>query len=156
MSAQNGKAARLPDVPLARMVEDIVGRKGSLGLLELSAAGVTRPAALQRACPGLSAKVMAERLRKMVRFGILERVVRGEKLPLEVYCRMTAFGERFQGLLREVRRLEEDLHARALDALPNGREEPPTGRRSPGAYRLSLPVPARSLFALRCRRRARS
>ncbi|MEJ5357477.1 MAG: winged helix-turn-helix transcriptional regulator [Desulfobacterales bacterium] len=109
MSAQNGKAAGVPDISVARMVEDIVGCKWSLGLLELSAAGVTRPAAMQRACPGLSAKVMNERLKKMVRFGILERVACGEKPPFEVHYRMTAFGKRFCGLLSEVRRLQEEI-----------------------------------------------
>ncbi len=119
MSAKNGKAARLPNVSVARMVEEIVGCKWSLGLLELSAAGITRPAALQRACPGLSAKVMNERLRKMVRFGILERVAHGEKPPFEVHYRMTAFGKRFCGLLSEVRRLQEEVDRSAFISEPS-------------------------------------
>lgn len=98
-------------IPVARMVEDIVGCKWSLRLLELSAAGVTRPAEMQRACPGLSAKVMNERLKKMVRFGILERSAYGEKPPLVVHYRLTAFGERFQDLLHEMHRLQEALDA---------------------------------------------
>lgn len=119
MNAQDGKAARLPDVSVARLVEEIVGCKWSLGLLELCAAGVSRPAALQRACPGLSAKVMNERLRKMVRFGILERVARGEKPPFEVHYRMTAFGKRFSRLLREVRRLQEEIDRGAPSSEPS-------------------------------------
>ncbi len=109
MSVEKGKALRSADISVARRIEDVVGCKWSLGLLELSAAGVTRPAEMQRACPGLSAKVMNERLKKMVRFGILERVARGEKPPLEVHYRLTTFGEHFRRLLGEVRRLQEEV-----------------------------------------------
>jgi len=88
------------------MVESIVGCKWSVRLLDLCADGQRRPSAFLRACPGLSAKVMNERLKKMSRFGILERRVFGEKPPVEVEYRMTSFGRRFMGILREVRRLQ--------------------------------------------------
>ena len=58
------------DIHVASMVESIVGCKWSLSLLRLAADGTSRPSALLRACPGLSAKVMNERLQKMQRFGI--------------------------------------------------------------------------------------
>jgi DNA-binding HxlR family transcriptional regulator len=60
-----------------------------------------------RACPGLSAKVMNERLRKMTHFGIVQRAVFGERPPLEVEYRLTPFGRRFMRILDEVRRLQE-------------------------------------------------
>ncbi|MDR7418860.1 MAG: helix-turn-helix domain-containing protein [Armatimonadota bacterium] len=94
-------------VSVAAMVESIVGCKWSVRLLQLCAAGYHRPSALLRACPGLSAKVMNERLRKMIRFGILRRTVFGEKPPVEVEYRLTPFGLRFMGILEEVRRLQE-------------------------------------------------
>ena len=96
-------------IPVAAMVESIVGCKWSLRLLDLCSEGVSRPSAILRACPGLSTKVMNERLRKMTRFGILERSVYGEKPPLEVEYRLTPFGRRFMGILREVRLLQEDV-----------------------------------------------
>ena len=67
------------DIPVASMVESIVGCKWSLSLLRLAADGTSRPSALLRACPGLSAKVMNERLQKMQRFGIVRRTVVGDK-----------------------------------------------------------------------------
>lgn len=76
-------------------------------LLDLCAEGHRRPSAFLRACPGLSAKVMNERLAKMRRFGILERSVYGEKPPVEVEYRLTPFGTRFLGILAEVRRLQQ-------------------------------------------------
>ena len=96
-------------VPVAAMVESIVGCKWSVRLLQFCAQGHTRPSALLRACPGLSAKVMNERLRKMVRFGIIDRVVCGEKPPIEVAYLLTPFGRRFKGILDEVRRLQEAM-----------------------------------------------
>ena len=60
-------------VPVAAMVEGIVGCKWALSLLDHLEQGVRRPGELQRRVDGLSTKVMNERLRKMVRFGILAR-----------------------------------------------------------------------------------
>jgi DNA-binding HxlR family transcriptional regulator len=104
------------------MVENIVGCKWSVRLLQLCADGYTRPSALLRACPGLSAKVMNERLRKMVRFGIVRRSVQGEKPPIEVEYLLTPFGRRFLGIIDEVRRLQE-----AVDrgTIPRGEEARP-------------------------------
>ncbi len=93
-------------VPVASMVESIVGCKWSVRLLDLCAEGHSRPSELLRACPSLSAKVMNERLRKMVRFGIVERTVHGDKPPVEVTYALTPFGLRFMRILDEVRRLQ--------------------------------------------------
>lgn len=95
------------------MVESIVGCKWSVRILEQLALGPVRPSALQRGCPGLSTKVMNERLRKLVRFGIAERTVFGEKPPVEVQYALTTFGLRFQAILDEVRRLQRDLDGQA-------------------------------------------
>jgi DNA-binding HxlR family transcriptional regulator len=96
------------------MVESIVGCKWSVRLLQLCADGHTRPSAFLRACPGLSAKVMNERLRKMIRFGIVRRAVFGDKPPVEVEYRLTSFGLRFMRILEEVRRLQEAVDQAAV------------------------------------------
>src|SRR5687767_11021036 len=96
-------------VSVAEMVESIVGCKWSMRILRLCAEGLTRPSAFLRACPGLSAKVMNERWRKMLRYGIVERTVLGEKPPVEVEYRLTPFGRRFIGILDEVRRLQDEV-----------------------------------------------
>jgi DNA-binding HxlR family transcriptional regulator len=100
---------------VASMVEKIVGCKWSVSVLGLIADGSHRPSALLRNCPGLSAKVMNERLRKMIRFGILERTVLGEKPPVEVQYRLTPFGRRFLGILDEVSRLQDAVDQRAIE-----------------------------------------
>lgn len=95
--------------PVASIVESIIGCKWSVRLLQLCTEGYSRPSALLRACPGLSAKVMNERLHKMIRFGILQRTVFGEKPPVQVEYRLTPFGLRFMRIIDEVRRLQEAL-----------------------------------------------
>ena len=89
----------------ARMVEDIVGCKWSLTVLGMIADGVQRPGAMQRRVPGLTAKVLNERLRKLLRFGIIEREIFAE-VPPRVEYRLTAFGRRFDVVLREIAALD--------------------------------------------------
>jgi DNA-binding HxlR family transcriptional regulator len=109
MSARKEPKENSP-TSVALMVEDIVGSKWSMRLLELVAEGCSRPGILLRACSGLSAKVMNERLRKMVRFGIMQRNVVGEKPPLEVQYQLTPFGNRFKKLIEEVCQLQEAVN----------------------------------------------
>lgn len=101
-------------IPVAAMVESIIGCKWSLGILGLLAARCHRPSALLRASPGLSAKVMNERLQKMMRFGIVNRTVFGEKPPVEVEYMLTPFGRRFMRIIEEVRRLQESVDRESL------------------------------------------
>jgi len=90
---------------VARMVEEIVGCKWSLHVLQQIRAGVCRPGALERSAPGLTAKVLNERLSKMLRFGILERVVYPEAPPRVEY-RLTEFGLRFTRILDAIDELQ--------------------------------------------------
>jgi DNA-binding HxlR family transcriptional regulator len=94
----------------ARMVEDIVGCKWSLTVLGLVASGVSRPGAMQKRVPGLTAKVLNERLRKLLRFGIIERQVYAEVPPRVEYA-LTVFGRRFEGVLREIEKLDGSVRA---------------------------------------------
>jgi len=111
--AQRG-LARERDV--AAMVEGVVGCKWSVRILRLIADGTARPSAIQRACPGLSAKVMNERLAKLLHFGIARRTVEGQRPPLRVTYALTPFGRSFAGVLDEIRRLQALVDARDLSA----------------------------------------
>ena len=57
---------------------------------------------------------MNERMRKMTRFGIVQRTVFGEKPPIQVEYVLTSFGRRFMGVLDEVRRLQEAVDDGAI------------------------------------------
>lgn len=94
---------------VALRVECVLGCKWSIRLLQLVAQGCSRPSAILRACPGLSAKVMNERWRMMIRHGIVRRTVMGDRPPIQVEYALTPFGERFIGVLDEVRRLQHDV-----------------------------------------------
>jgi DNA-binding HxlR family transcriptional regulator len=99
-------------VSVAGMVESIVGCKWSLTVLGLIRAGVVRPGAMEHAVPGLTTKVLNERLHKLVRFGIVERTAYAE-VPPRVEYTLTAFGRRFLRLLDDVEQLQHEV-----DALP--------------------------------------
>ena len=98
--------ATLPKV--ARMVEDIVGCKWSLAVLGAVRGGVCRPGAMEHAIDGLSKKVLNERLAKLVRFGILDKHAYAE-MPPRVEYRLTAFGDRFCGLLDGIDALQREI-----------------------------------------------
>lgn len=99
-----------PDGPftVAGMVESIVGCKWSLTVLHLVRQGIVRPGAMEHAVPGLSAKVLNERLRKLTRYGILDKHSYAE-IPPRVEYRLTEFGGRFAALLDSVSSLQDDL-----------------------------------------------
>lgn len=96
---------------VSAMVEDIVGCKWSLSVLAAVREGIHRPGAIQRSLAGLSAKVMNERLRKLTRYGILERRSFAE-IPPRVEYHVTAFGHRFGELIDGIERLQQSLEGR--------------------------------------------
>ncbi|HYE74564.1 MAG TPA: helix-turn-helix domain-containing protein [Blastocatellia bacterium] len=102
-------------VSAARMVEEIVGCKWSLSILQLVRTGVNRPGAMERSVEGLTAKVLTERLKKLVDYGILQREAYAE-IPPRVEYHLTMFGEKFMGILDVVNQLEKELdNARNLN-----------------------------------------
>jgi DNA-binding HxlR family transcriptional regulator len=89
------------------MVEDIVGCKWSLAVLDQVRSGTLRPGAIEHAIPGLSQKVLNERLRKLTRYGILSRRSYPE-VPPRVEYSLTRFGEKFSGILDRIQELERE------------------------------------------------
>ena len=90
------------------MVENIVGCKWSMAVLGMVQQGIHRPGAMEHALPGLSKKVLNERLKKLVRFGILERQAYAE-VPPRVEYRLSPFGRKFARLIRDIEALQRDL-----------------------------------------------
>lgn len=56
-----------------RSLEDVVGCKWSAGVVAALAAGVQRPGELERYIPGISKKILLERLRKLLAYGLITR-----------------------------------------------------------------------------------
>lgn len=98
-----------PGVPIsvASIIEDCLGCKWTLHVLTQVRAGIQRPGRLERSAEGLTAKVLAERLSKLVRFGILEKTSFPE-VPPRVEYSLTLFGERLMGILDQVTQLQQD------------------------------------------------
>jgi DNA-binding HxlR family transcriptional regulator len=83
------------------LVEDVLGCKWTLELLGALARGLCRPAQLRRAVPGISVKVLNERLTKLRRFGVVER----RALPsrrLHVEYRLTPKGRELARLMARI------------------------------------------------------
>ncbi|MEO1767267.1 winged helix-turn-helix transcriptional regulator [Thiobacter aerophilum] len=90
---------------VARMMEEVLGCKWSLAVLDSVRRGVCRPGAIERAIGGISTKVLNERLRKLVRYGVLEKLSYPE-IPPRVEYRLTGFGQRFVSILEQIEALE--------------------------------------------------
>lgn len=94
-----------------QMMESVIGCKWSLTVINLVRQGVKRPGAMEHAIDGLSAKVLNERLVKLVRFGILDKTSYPE-VPPRVEYHITDFGREFARLLDEVDQLEQRIGVR--------------------------------------------
>jgi DNA-binding HxlR family transcriptional regulator len=89
------------------MVEEVLKCKWAMTVLDLARQGVRRPGAMVMTVDGLTKKVLNERLKKLVRFGILDRVAYPE-IPPRVEYGLTPFGKKFIGILEAIENLDED------------------------------------------------
>jgi len=85
---------------------DVFKCKWTLEILDAITQGINRPGRLERALPGLTQKVLQERIRKLERYGIIERVAY-PVIPPHVEYRFTERGERLIELLRAIRQFAE-------------------------------------------------
>ena len=95
---------------VGQMVESIVGCKWSLAVLAALRAGVVRPGEVERRCAGISSKVLYERLRKLERFGLVQRHVH-EVVPPHVEYHFTPHGERFLTILDAIDEVQRGFDA---------------------------------------------
>ena len=99
-----------PGPSVAAVVEDIVGCKWTLHVLAQVRGGVARPGQLVRTADGLTTKALNERLAKLVRYGVLERVAYAE-VPPRVEYRLTPFGKKLNTVLDAIAALQADVDA---------------------------------------------
>ena len=91
------------------LLEEVIGCRWTISVLGAVARGIKRPGALERHIEGISAKVLADRLRHFTRAGIFERVQFPE-IPPRVEYRLTDFGRKFLRLLNEVEKLQSEIN----------------------------------------------
>ena len=88
-------------------------------------AWVHRPGQLERFIPGISTKVLTERLRRMLAYGLITRTEYPE-VPLRVEYHLTPVGEKLASVIEQLRALETELFA-----LPSSRMTVVAGLSSP-------------------------
>ena len=89
-----------------RCLEDVIGCKWSVSVLLTAGDGVTRPGAMEKNIPGISTKVLSERLRKLTKYGLLEQHRYPESPPRTEY-KLTVFGREVVALVARIRGLDD-------------------------------------------------
>ncbi len=98
-----------------RQLEDVIGCKWSVSVLQAVGAGISRPGALERHIEGISTKVLSERLRKLTRYGLLEKHVFAEVPPRTEYS-LTPNGLKLVGIIGQIRHLDDEMGREAQPA----------------------------------------
>lgn len=88
-------------------ISEVLKCKWTLAILDAIARGVRRPSQVQRALPGLTAKVLNERVAKLERYGIIEREV-FQEVPPHVEYRLTDKGAKLVRLLEQIRQFVDE------------------------------------------------
>ena len=96
----------LPERAAYRRLEDVVGCKWSAAVLAAIGCGVTRPGQLERFIPGISTKVLNERLRKLLDYQLITRREFTGKAQRVEY-RLTANGRKLSIIIDQIRDLDE-------------------------------------------------
>lgn len=109
-SGKKTKHLQIAERKAYHRLEDVVGCKWSAGVLAAIGRGVTRPGQLERFIPGISTKVLNERLRKLVDFRLITRTEIPGKVPRTEYA-LTATGTRLSSIIESIRDLDEEHDA---------------------------------------------
>lgn len=101
------KHLSLADRTVYHRLEDVVGCKWSAAVLAAIGRDVRRPGQLQRFIPGISTKVLNERLRKLVDYRLITRTEIPGKVPRTEYA-LTPTGEKLSVIIESIRDLDEE------------------------------------------------
>jgi DNA-binding HxlR family transcriptional regulator len=115
IDAQSRLRRKARNASINEIVEDVIGCKWTLHVLGQVRAGVRRPGQLVRTADGLTTKVLNERLSKLVRYGVLEKVSYPE-VPPRVEYHLTPLGARMNTILDAIASLQDDVDSGRVDA----------------------------------------
>ncbi|WCJ61044.1 helix-turn-helix domain-containing protein [Fontisphaera persica] len=104
----------LPERRNYRRLEDVVGCKWSAAVLAAIGRGVCRPGQLERFIPGISTKVLNERLRKLLNYGLITRQEHPGKV-MRVEYHLTSTGRRLVNIIEQLQELDEEHNSRRAD-----------------------------------------
>lgn len=108
-------------------VTDVLRCKWTIAVLDAIARGHSRPSEIQQANPGLTTKVLSQRLRKLSDYGLIDRRAYAE-IPPRVEYSFTARGHDLVRLIDSIADFAEDW-ADALSA-PRPSAPPPRNART--------------------------
>jgi len=92
-------------------LEDVVGCKWSAAVVVAIGAGVKRPGELERHIPGISTKVLNERLRKLLAYDLISRKEFSGR-PARVDYELTLPGRKLARILDQLRELNTEHQSR--------------------------------------------
>ncbi|MEM7393625.1 MAG: helix-turn-helix domain-containing protein [Verrucomicrobiota bacterium] len=87
-------------------LEQVIGCKWSVSVLEAVRMGICRPGELERSIDGISNKVLSERLRKLTAYGLLEKEVFPEVPPRTEYA-LTTHGRQLVNIIEQIHALDD-------------------------------------------------
>ncbi|MFZ1325919.1 MAG: helix-turn-helix domain-containing protein [Candidatus Contendobacter sp.] len=91
-----------------RQLEEVLGCKWSVSVLQAVAEGILRPGALERHIPGISTKVLSERLRKLTGYGLLAKHPYAEIPPRTEYF-LTPIGLKLVAIISQIELLDHEI-----------------------------------------------
>jgi DNA-binding HxlR family transcriptional regulator len=101
-------ASPIPRLGVAAITENLLKRKWSAAILRYMAKGVSDPAEITKHEVNLSTKVMSERLRSMLRYGLLARFPRPSPSTVVEY-RLTPLGKKLLEMIDAIDELDQQL-----------------------------------------------
>tara|TARA_R110002073_G_scaffold35970_19_gene104973 strand:+ start:10428 stop:10736 length:309 start_codon:yes stop_codon:yes gene_type:complete len=93
---------------VTEVFEKCLGCRYMVALLRQIHGGIQRPGQLERSVDGMTAKVLSERLKRLVEHGVVEKTSYPE-IPPRVEYTLTPFGQRLLEIIDEV----DELHRHA-------------------------------------------
>ena len=117
------KFLSIPERMAYRSLEDVIGCKWSAAVVGAIQRGVVRPGQLERFIPGISPKILRERLRRLLEYGLIDRENHSTDTTLHVEYRLTAHGRRLAAIIEQIHALQRE------------HQPPPAPTRSPMALR---------------------
>ncbi|GAB1489868.1 hypothetical protein MASR2M8_23250 [Opitutaceae bacterium] len=116
-------------------LEDVVGCKWSAAVVGALQRGISRPGKLERYIPGISTKVLTERLRKLLDYGLITREDRSGP-ALHVEYRLTPTGQKLADIIEQLHALQAEHDPAGTSAgLPTPAGTPKKSRRRAPAKR---------------------
>lgn len=125
LCAMKSKHLTLSERTAYRGLEDVVGCKWSAAVVGALQRGITRPGQLERYIPGISTKILNERLRKLLAYGLATRADHSAT-SLHVEYRLTPTGAKLAGVIEQLHALQAEHSVALRNAFSAPRVSRPT------------------------------